>query len=256
MGGGHQHHDDMGNGGDMGGDHHHHDDMMGGGGNGHHYHDDMNGGGHMGDGHMADRAGGGLLGGLLGGATSGGSSGAVYVQVTVHNNFDCSAEVVLQSTFGANICMAVQTSNGASSTQFSLSSLVLAVEQFADTACKAVMEVIPISELGSLLNRCVAGVKVAVSSSPPAAPSGAGELVSEYVSSQGCSNNQPIQQLWVSTNHLSDLLGGVVPIDDALSTLISFLGNPTSCVNVNLNEASIVGVTYNASVYYSVSSTV
>jgi hypothetical protein len=252
MGGGDHHHDDH-----MEGDHHHHHDDMDEGDGGHDGHDGH--GDHDGDhegGHMDAQAG-GLLGGALGGVTGGGTgTGAVYVDFSVHNNFDCGAEVILRTVVGTNICMALHTSTGASSSAFSLNSLVLAVTTFADTLCKTVMQVIPIDALGSLLNRCVAGVSVAVSTSVPAPPSGAGELVSEYVSSQGCTNNQPIQQLWVSTNHLGNILDLGLPIDDIVGTLVDLLGNPTTCLNVLLDEASIVGLVYNASVYYTVSSTV
>jgi hypothetical protein len=203
--------------------------------------------------------------------SSGGSSGstcdaALYVQVSVHDNLDCSQDVSLQATLGINMCLVIaDASNGARSMMYTYNSLVLEVALFADDACQQAMGSEPVGVIADLLDVCLLGVEVHVFETMPAlsAPT-AGELITEYISLSSCQDSCPLQTLWVSTNQAGSLgaVGSAAGVDDgALIDVEVYLGEPEVCIAVNLDGAVIVGsllealVDVNAYVYLSISST-
>jgi hypothetical protein len=203
--------------------------------------------------------------------SSGGSSGstcdaALYVQVSVHDNRDCSQDVSLQATLGINMCLVIaDASNGARSMMYTYNSLVLEVALFADDACQQAMGSEPVGVIADLLDVCLLGVEVHVFETMPAlsAPT-AGELITEYISLSSCQDSCPLQTLWVSTNQAGSLgaVGSAAGVDDgALIDVEVYLGEPEVCIAVNLDGAVIVGsllealVDVNAYVYLSISST-
>jgi hypothetical protein len=203
--------------------------------------------------------------------SSGGSSGstcdaALYVQVSVHDNRDCSQDVSLQATLGINMCLVIaDASNGARSMMYTYNSLVLEVALFADDACEQAMGSEPVGVIADLLDVCLLGVEVHVFETMPAlsAPT-AGELITEYISLSSCQDSCPLQTLWVSTNQAGSLgaVGSAAGVDDgALIDVEVYLGEPEVCIAVNLDGAVIVGsllealVDVNAYVYLSISST-
>jgi hypothetical protein len=203
--------------------------------------------------------------------SSGGSSGstcdaALYVQVSVHDNRDCSQDVSLQATLGINMCLVIaDASNGARSMMYTYNSLVLEVALFADDACEQAMGSEPVGVIADLLDVCLLGVEVHVFETMPAlsAPT-AGELITEYISLSSCQDSCPLQTLWVSTNQAGSLgsVGSAAGVDDGVLIDVEvYLGEPEVCIAVNLDGAVIVGnllealVDVNAYVYLSISST-
>jgi hypothetical protein len=199
---------------------------------------------------------GGLLGGGLGGLLGGGSGGAAgssakYVQLSLHDNLDCSSPVSIRATYGANICLVLDSAtNGAQSLMYQFTNLALNQVLFSDTSCQHVLASQPVGALASLQGTCLLGVEVSVSSTY-VAPTGNGELISEYVSLAGCNNNQPLQTAWISASHLSNLVGlNLAPlglgsiglgIDDTVQQLSSELGNSRVCVDTNIQTSANLG---------------
>jgi hypothetical protein len=203
--------------------------------------------------------------------SSGGFSGstcdaALYVQVSVHDNLDCSQDVSLQATLGINMCLVIaDASNGARSMMYTYNSLVLEVALFADDACQQAMGSEPVGVIADLLDVCLLGVEVHVFETMPAlsAPT-AGELITEYISLSSCQDSCPLQTLWVSTNQAGSLgsVGSAAGVDDGVLIDVEvYLGEPEVCIAVNLDGVVIVGnllealVDVNAYVYLSISST-
>jgi hypothetical protein len=210
------------------------------------------------------------LGNVLGGASSslgglgsilngliGSSSGATYVRITVHDNFDCSADIMMQAMYGTNICMAIHADSGsgagAQSMMFTYNGFLMAAEMFIDHMCQESMGSIPISAVSSLISSCNTGIAVDVSSSPFSPPSGHGELICQYVNLGDCTAGTPIQSLWVSVNHADAL--STIDVDDAVKMLVAYVGSPQQCVGSDIVDQSTLGTNFNASVYFSLSST-
>jgi hypothetical protein len=190
------------------------------------------------------------------------AAGSAYVQIQIHANQDCSQPVILQATYGTNICLTLQTANGLMSLKFMNQNLMLNQLIFTDSLCRNLLAILPIDALGNFLGTCRAGVQVKLSTSATV-PSGAGELISEYVSASSCSSNNPLQSLWISENQLVSGLTGlpITLVDDAIKQLLSFVGDSQMCVPVSipatLNVGSLLsaGLNVDESVWVSVTTT-
>jgi hypothetical protein len=103
-----------------------------------------------------------------------------YLQVYVHNNRDCSQDVIVYGSFGTNICLPITTSSsdGAQSLMlvYDLASLLLLQNLYADTQCTTILLERTVTDLtGVTLGTCEEGIKVDVTTTFDP-PSSHGEL--------------------------------------------------------------------------------